>query len=278
MPGKEPNNFRLGLRGKLLLATFLPAQIPLLTALVSFRLGESRFDLILTILLCEFAGCLFAALLISEVIRPLGRARRRLRALVNAHELLPPELRRADDESIILSLDRSILELREAGLIDALTGVGNRRACEQKLRQDLARASRAGTPYSVAFFDLDQLKEINDTYGHQAGDWCLVCVAEAIEEHIRDGDWVARWGGDEFVLALWNADRQRAEAICDRVLSAIRCKPEPHSQIKYEVTASVGIAEFEVGQSSSTLLNHADEALLHSKRGGRNKLSVFEWR
>jgi diguanylate cyclase (GGDEF)-like protein len=274
MPTEKKLQLIIGLRGKLLLATFLPAQIPLVAYLVAHRLRAAPEAQIAVLMLAAAIGIIVAASIISQVVGPLRRGRKRLRALLGAYQLVPAELQKeGDDEEMLASLDQSILELKEAGLIDPLTGVGNRRACEQRLRQDISRASRTATPYTIAFFDLDQLKDINDREGHLAGDRCLTHLADGIRWHVRDGDWVARWGGDEFVLALWNAGNEGAEAICDRILTGLR-----NTQRLSEVTASVGIAQLEPGQSPMDLLDNADEALRRSKSEGRNRLSVFELR
>ena len=105
-------------------------------------------------------------------------------------------------------LDAAVRSLEEQATRDYLTAVYNRRAAEERLAEDIERARRGGGTFSLALFDLDGLKSINDKHGHRAGDDCLLHFAGALERNVRAGDWISRWGGDEFVVGMWSTRRE----------------------------------------------------------------------
>jgi diguanylate cyclase (GGDEF)-like protein len=120
------------------------------------------------------------------------------------------------------ALRRANAQLREASQRDALTGLYNRRALGEMLRRELARSVRYGAPVSMLLVDVDDFKRINTVCGHAGGDRVLVRVAEVLEENVRDVDFVARIGGDEFFVLLPDADRHGAERVANRLLEAVR--------------------------------------------------------
>jgi diguanylate cyclase (GGDEF)-like protein len=156
-----------------------------------------------------------------------------------------------------------------------LTGAYNRRACEERLAEDVARVERGRETLALAALDADRLKEINDRHGHAAGDACLRHLASIIERNIRKSEWFARWGGDEFVVALWDAKNlSMAEAIVHRIAEDLRRNPARLPQGGEErLTASAGIAWHRGGEDARTLFERADAALLRAKRQGRGKIA-----
>lgn len=153
---------------------------------------------------------------------------------------------------------------RELARVDALTGLGNRRALDEALAHELARSSRAQSTASVVLVDVDGLKAINDQFGHLEGDRCLVAVAGAIGSAIRSGDRAFRWGGDEFVVLLPDTGYAGADAaaaaICAEVMqtcSDSRGRP---------LAVSAGIAEAAGEGASADLMDRADVELLARKR------------
>lgn len=155
---------------------------------------------------------------------------------------------------------------------DLLTGIANRRRTSFVLDQAILAARQTGSPVSIAIFDIDHFKRINDTYGHQAGDEVLKRVAVDTIRELRSGDTVGRFGGEEFVIVLPEATAQAAANVAERVRLAIEVGSGSPS-----VTISVGVAELTCCDVSDTLLQRADEALYVAKREGRNTLRIAAW-
>lgn len=165
-----------------------------------------------------------------------------------------------------LRRDRTLRSLEEISNSDPLTGVYNRRAGEERLAQDLARASCDGRTTTLMALDLDGLKGLNDYLGHPAGDALLKRVADALRRNLREGDWLARWGGDEFVLGLWNApDPDAAAKVLERAACQLRSEvlPVPHPP---RVTFSAGVVSREPGDDPGRIVARADALLYEAKR------------
>lgn len=161
--------------------------------------------------------------------------------------------------------------------VDPLTGLGNRRAMWRKLRIECERQSRNNYPCCVAMLDLDLFKDVNDTLGHAAGDIVLRSVASMLSASIRSYDTVFRFGGDEFLLCLPNADLRAAWAIIERLRLKVAKSPIALRDDKeISTTLSVGIAPLERESGVETALERADAALYAAKRNGRN--CVHAWR
>jgi two-component system cell cycle response regulator len=170
--------------------------------------------------------------------------------------------------------------LKRIGLTDPLTGVNNRRFFDQRLSEEIARAARSGAPLSCLLLDIDKFKQINDTFGHQAGDHVLIDVAALIKKQMRGSDVLARYGGEEFVAVLINANSDEAIEIAERVRRNIAAhKFAITTAVKHSVTISIGLTTlFENKSSTDTniladeLINRADRALYTAKDTGRNKV------
>jgi diguanylate cyclase (GGDEF)-like protein len=158
----------------------------------------------------------------------------------------------------------------EAGT-DPVAGCMNHRAMRRRLDEEIDRAERTGGPLSALLIDLDNFKLINDRHGHQAGDSILRGVVHALEGELRAFDRVARYGGDEFVVILPNADLPSAAAAAARVLELVRTVPAPDPDCR--LSASVGVAEWRSPMSTNALLQACDHAMLHSKRQGKGRVS-----
>ena len=167
--------------------------------------------------------------------------------------------------------------LREIATTDALTGLYNRRYLDDRLRNEVERALRYRYPLSAVMFDIDLFKNINDTYGHDAGDKVLVKIAWLAREACRDADIVARYGGEEFVLILPNTDGKAAFAVAEKLRVAIMETPfRIDADTSISATASFGVAELphQEGHEKfdySRLVSAADEALYAAKNAGRNR-------
>jgi diguanylate cyclase (GGDEF)-like protein len=177
-------------------------------------------------------------------------------------------------------LEEENVELKAESTRDALTDVYNRRYFEEAVAREFETASRHAWPLSVVFVDLDKFKEINDTFGHQAGDAVLVAVARLLGEVLRDTDIVARYGGDEFVLLLPGVDSGQADAVGQRLIETAHGRTVRLSDGRQlGITLSVGIATCDSQHrfpAASDLLAAADAALYHSKRNGRDRYTCYD--
>jgi two-component system, cell cycle response regulator len=167
--------------------------------------------------------------------------------------------------------------LEEKAYHDALTGLHNRRYAEDYLlKQDRPLAQRP-TGLSILMVDIDHFKGINDTHGHAAGDKVLCSVASVLKSNLRDGDLVARFGGEEFLVALPNVDRHQARAVAERLRSEVASLPTSlDSGTVVRVTVSIGVAltSRSFGKPSKDLRCAADNALYRAKRKGRNQIEI----
>lgn len=157
---------------------------------------------------------------------------------------------------------------------DGLTGIYNRRNFEQRINEEVERAARYGHPLSIIFSDLDHFKDVNDTYGHQAGDAVLRELASILGTARRSSDYVARYGGEEFVILLPHTDIKQAHMIAERLRKQI----EKHSfnsdgETRIRMTISMGVAELAPlrDKNAEALVSEADKALYRAKRAGRNR-------
>ena len=159
---------------------------------------------------------------------------------------------------------------------DGLTGVPNRRALDQRLEDELARSNRYGTQLAVVIMDLDRFKRLNDHHGHMAGDAVLRQVATILDQEKRRGDFVSRYGGEEFVALLPHADGNAAFAWAERVRARIEASAIETATALVQVTASFGVASTAPGRSgrgsAAELLGAADRALYAAKTNGRNRV------
>jgi diguanylate cyclase (GGDEF)-like protein len=157
---------------------------------------------------------------------------------------------------------------------DMLTGLPNRALLIDRLTQESARAKRGARPFAVLMFDLDGFKKVNDTWGHAAGDQVLRQVAARARECVRASDTIGRLGGDEFLAILPETTLDGAQGVAEKLREALR-KPYDLEKATASLGASVGIAVFpQHGTDSEDLQRAADGALYHSKREGKNRISV----
>jgi diguanylate cyclase (GGDEF)-like protein/PAS domain S-box-containing protein len=163
-------------------------------------------------------------------------------------------------------------ELKRQSITDSLTGLHNQRHFLTLVKRELERAKRYGRPLSLACIDLDNFKQVNDALGHLEGDDALRFTARLILEQLRETDLAFRYGGDEFMVLLPEADRTEADIICSRLKASFdRCWSEEWS-LKLgcpTVRLSIGVAEFDRHESLESLVRRSDDAMYEAKRHGR---------
>jgi diguanylate cyclase len=171
-------------------------------------------------------------------------------------------------------LAESLAQIQELVNFDDLTKAFNRRSLMARLEQERVRAERTGCEFTVAIFDIDHFKNVNDAYGHLVGDEALVCLVETVARTIREIDIFGRLGGEEFLLILVDTDPQAATEVLERVRVAVECGCRLPMVPALAFTVSTGAAGFRKGESSTVLLNRADKALYRAKNAGRNQTVV----
>jgi len=165
--------------------------------------------------------------------------------------------------------------LQRIALTDVLTGLPNRRAAEERLQKEGARTPRDGHGFALALVDLDHFKTVNDRYGHAVGDEVLKGVARRFEAALREGDWVARWGGEEFLFVLHGCAMEEASNIMERVAAQARATPILTSVGAISLSFSAGVAAFGTNDSEILpMLETIDHALYQAKSNGRNQIRM----
>lgn len=170
---------------------------------------------------------------------------------------------------------RQKILLERHALTDALTGLLNRRAAETRLQEELARARRHNEGFAVALVDIDHFKRVNDRYGHAIGDQVLKVVARRLESGLREEDWLARWGGEEFLLFLRAADQQESIYVMQRLMGHVKGQPISTEAGNIAITLSAGIGlPAREDPDCHAAVEMADSCLYQAKSGGRDRVEV----
>ncbi len=196
-----------------------------------------------------------------------------------ASELLPLVARELGGALRMASL---VEESQRQASIDVLTGLMNRRAFLPAIRNELARGKRYGHPLCVLLLDVDHFKQINDRFGHAVGDVVLTAVGKRLTALLRGTDFAARWGGEEFVVALTNTAVDGGRVAAERARAAMESlslyagNDEQGKGERIPVTASVGLASMQPDESVEQLMDRADRAMYAAKFAGRNRVALDE--
>jgi diguanylate cyclase (GGDEF)-like protein len=193
---------------------------------------------------------------------------------INLLVLLAQRLR-ANNTTVATNI-RLQREYKRNAMVDALTGLYNRRWLEEALPRFVSRFTRSGQPLALLMVDVDYFKRINDTHGHPAGDCVLVAVAHTLRSAVRPTDLVARYGGEEFAIILPDTGPRAAQGVAERLRSAIKLTPirDPAGKLLPNVTISSGGAILKPEDpNASSLLARADECLYASKQNGRDRVT-----
>ena len=271
-------------RGKIMLVAFLGTHAPLIALALYLLLSSSvglgpALRILALVVAVTLLGTLAMLLALRGLLAPISLASRAVKEYIDEHRMpaLPTgftdEAGRlmADVQYAIDHLDQTIRSLEGLSATDHLTGLLNRRQGEKLLAEEAARVRRGMGVVTLGIVDLNDFKHINDTYGHQVGDACIRHVADVICRNIRQGDWLARWGGDEFVLVLREANPfAQTEDVLQRIVRDLKDSPLrlPQRQ-ELVLTVTVGASRYSGEEDLRELLAKADEAMYEVKREGR---------
>ncbi|HET9577986.1 MAG TPA: GGDEF domain-containing protein [Usitatibacter sp.] len=262
--------------GKFAVAAFVGGIGPLAMFVIYLLLARTDwrelYPLVAALVLACFTGFLGSLWLLRELLTPIDLTAEALREYIDSRKLpdLPPDFpdragRLMEGTQYTLTqLHETINRLERVSDTDELTGVYNRRAGEKRLAEDVARAERELESFQVVFFDVNDFKDINDRHGHMAGDACIAQLARVLHENTRRGDWVARWGGDEFIVCL---HRNRAlRTVIERIMKAIAAAVvEVAPGLELRLSVSAGVAEYRFGSGPGGVVSDADKAMYVAK-------------
>lgn len=174
-----------------------------------------------------------------------------------------------EDESV--SLREKIVEEQQQAMMDALTKVPNRLAWDQRMDQEFGRWKRYETPLVVVVWDVDDFKKVNDTYGHKAGDKVLVTIATLLKDQVRETDFIARFGGEEFVMLLPETNINDAVSVVEKLRAGIEDCQFHHGEQRVPITVSGGMTQFKKGDTIEIAFERADQFLYKAKGSGKNR-------
>jgi diguanylate cyclase (GGDEF)-like protein len=273
--------------GKIMLVAFLGIHVPLL-ALIFYSLYlpgglDSKLQLLIIALVGTVLGTGFTLYMLYLLLSPVSLASRMLRDYINDKKVpeLPTQFTdevgrlMADIQYTVKNSDELIQSLEKTSMTDYLTGVYNRYSCEMRLGEDIARVRRGGETMSLVMLDIDDFKLINDRYGHYNGDACLKQIVDIIRNNIRQGDWLARWGGDEFILLLFNSDEESSVGTMKRIGVALGENPITSEHDNIGLTLSIGICQYNGEDALEILFRKVDIALLQAKHRGKGQIVAY---
>jgi diguanylate cyclase (GGDEF)-like protein len=271
-------------RSKILLVGFLGTHVPLVALVLYLVLSLSvgmrpALNVLALLLVVTLAGTAATLWTLHGLLAPIRLAASSLREYLDSKKVPHLPIRFTDEAGRLMAdvqyavqhLDATIRSLEGLSGTDHLTGAHNRREAEKRLAEDVARAKRSGAVLTVCVVDVNRFKSINDRYGHQVGDVCIQYVADVIGRNIRESDWLARWGGDEFVLVLHDASPfASTELVLQRIVSDLKDSPVRLPQgDELILTVTVGARRYSGEEDLQDLLTKADEAMYEAKREGR---------
>lgn len=271
--------------GKIMIIAFFGTQVPLLTLIIysvfSNPLGYESIVRILTFtVVASLLGTAFTLYILYHLLSPVSLASKNLREYITDKKMpdLPTFYKdeagqlMADVQYTVSHIDKLIRSLEKTSSTDYLTGIDNRFAAEKRLKKDIARSNRNNNVMTLILLDLDDFKRINDQYGHDIGDFCLKHVINIIKSDIRGSDWIARWGGDEIMLMLFDSDELFASTVLERISSSLEENSIPNSQGLITITISVGVCEYKSNYTFEQYFKKVDNALLEAKRRGKGQI------
>ena len=201
-----------------------------------------------------------------------GREESRIKTYRERVGRMRSRIRELERESHMLHV--SLQEEQRLAMIDALTGIPNRAAYDDRIEQEFRRWKRFGRTVSILAWDIDRFKTVNDAYGHKAGDRVLKVIGELLSKHVRETDFVARYGGEEFVMLLVGSSPAEGYAVAEKIRSEIAQLGFHFHDQPVTVTASCGITNFIAEDTADIAFDRADRALYQAKEAGRNRCVI----
>jgi diguanylate cyclase len=191
---------------------------------------------------------------------------------IESEKELKDRLTKLEKES--RELRSRMVEAHHMALVDAVTGLPNRLAYEERVEQEYARWKRFNEPVCMLVWDIDDFKSINDRFGHQAGDKALRVIAKSLQTRLRVTDFIARYGGEEFVCLLCGTVGDEALKVADEMRRSVETNGFHSGGKPVPVTISCGIAPFAGDASIDTVFSRADKALYKAKKAGKNRCEL----
>jgi diguanylate cyclase len=188
----------------------------------------------------------------------------------------------ADSNARLHTLEQESQQLRQRltqehqqAIHDTLTGVFNRLAYEERMEQEFARWKRYHQPLVLLILDIDHFKRINDTYGHKAGDKALKLIARTLQNNLRESDFLARFGGEEFVVLMPQTELSAAIGAANKLREAVEANQFHYQQKRVLITISCGATQFKDDDTIDSAFQRADQALYKAKQNGRNRCDAW---
>ena len=271
---------RASYAGKFALAAFFGLLGPLAAFIVYLLVAHAdwsrMYPVLVALFLASLAGFLWMMWVLRELLAPVELTAEALRAYLD-HRRVPELPAGFPDRAgqlmegtqyALMQLNETINRLERVSDSDQLTGIYNRRAGEKRLGEEVARAERDLQTFQVALFDINDFKRVNERLGHSAGDACISHVTALLQLNTRRGDWLARWGGDEFMLGL---HRNRAlKPVIARLVKAIEsapCETAPGKELILRLAC--GVAEYRFGSGAAGLVADVESALYAARELAR---------
>lgn len=198
----------------------------------------------------------------------------RAKPLYDNHGKIIGALEVFNDNTIFVASRYRIHELQRLADRDPLTGAGNRRLSEVTLSAALKMFEQAGEKFGILFIDIDHFKAVNDTYGHLVGDQMLKLVADTMRYSVRSSDFIGRWGGEEFLVILYEIAERQFFTIADKLRSLVAQNSLLTDKGEVLVTISIGGTMARSGDTVKSILQRADENLYQSKHEGKNRVTI----
>ncbi len=255
----------------------------------SLNLNDNFYHLIIVILLATLVGIIITFSLLYWLLYPISLSSTALHQYLNEEQKsqLPTHFEDSVGQLMtmvqyaIKKLDLQKHQITHFPSHDPLTGILNRRAGEERLQQEIARARREGKQMLVALCDVKQFKKINEQFGHEIGDACLTLIVKVFSKSIRESDWIARWHGNQFLMVLWDFNHITPTAIFMRIQ---RQKIQMPVKALEKISLSIGAYEYQSNQESDikteleTLLMRLDDALSQVKKTGHLGIVLTEFK